>query len=516
MKLRFGQIFLVASIISLIVTILWLAYPSSNRMYHIILTGIGRGRMHPYKAKFEPYKGRRMGGAAGMATVIKETVVSFSGEPFNIFSLGTEISGTADSYFTRGLSIVKILNILGIEAMLPGNIEFSYGQKRLAELAEEAQFALVSSNITETESGRTPGFISPELILNPGLGLKIGVMGITSPETPNLTARSNIEGLAFARPDESLRLRVEALRRSGVDLVVLLTQYSRERITLGDWKAIASAAPDICVMLDYDIEAPSPLRKDGIVVTTISGYNQTKEIDVLDLEITPPPVRIVRIAGRRILVDHAEINADEDVEALVEQLTRQTRDLRDSMVGSFAEDYGKSYSSECFIGNMITDAMRAESGCEIAMQNSGGIQNNIQAGDFTLGDLFSIMPFDNQMVKMELKGSDILELLKIAASRQRGVLQVSGLSYTFRHRSPVDYALVAAKTGETAVDPEKYYSVITNNFLADGGDNFLPFRNGRNLSYGRQQRDVVKDYIAGLSRSGPVSLRIEGRVVAEE
>ena len=126
------------------------------------------------------------------------------------------------------------------------------------------------------------------------------------------------------------------------------------------------------------------------------------------------------------------------------------------------------------------------------------------------------MPFDNQMVKMELKGSDILELLKIAASRQRGVLQVSGLSYTFRHRSPVDYALVAAKTGETAVDPEKYYSVITNNFLADGGDNFLPFRNGRNLSYGRQQRDVVKDYIAGLSRSGPVSLRIEGRVVAEE
>lgn len=135
MKLRFGQIFLVASIISLIVTILWLAYPSSNRMYHIVLTGIGRGRMHPYKAKFEPYKGRRMGGAAGMATVIKETVASFTGEPYNIFSLGTEISGTADSYFTRGLSIVKILNMLGIEAMLPGNIEFSYGQKRLAELA---------------------------------------------------------------------------------------------------------------------------------------------------------------------------------------------------------------------------------------------------------------------------------------------------------------------------------------------------------------------------------------------
>jgi 2',3'-cyclic-nucleotide 2'-phosphodiesterase (5'-nucleotidase family) len=475
---------------------------------------MGRGRIHPHKAKFKPYQGRKMGGAAGMATVIKEAVASFSGEPFNIFSLGTEISGTADAYFTRGSSVISVMNALGVEAMLPGNIEFSYGWHRLAELAQEAEFAFVSSNISEAGSGRTPAFLSPELLLNPGLGLKIAVVGITSPATPNLTARANVAGLEFSEPDESMRLRIEALRKSGADLVVMLTQYSRDRISRAEWQAIASAGPDICVMLDYEIEAPTPFKKDGVVVATVSGYNQTKEIDILDLELTPPPVAIVRISGRRIPVDHAEITPDPEVLAIAEQATRQTRAQRDSYIGSFADDYARSYNFECPVGNMITDAMRAETGCEIAIQNSGGIQSNIQAGDFTLGDLFSVMPFDNQMVQMELTGRDLLELLKISATRQRGVLQVSGMKYAFSAGEAAEVKKVTV--GEADLRPDKVYSVSTNNFLADGGDNFTVFQRGSNIRFGRQQRDVVKDYIAFLSASGSVRLQVEGRIVVEE
>ncbi|MDD3147485.1 MAG: bifunctional UDP-sugar hydrolase/5'-nucleotidase [Candidatus Riflebacteria bacterium] len=516
MKLRFGQIFLVASIISLIVTVLWLAYPSRNRSYHLILTGMGRGRIQPVKARFEPYQGRRMGGFAGMAAVIKETVASFSGEPFNIFSIGTELSGTADSYLTRGASIVKLMNALGTEAMLASNIEFTYGLQRLAELSALADFAFISSNVSESESGRVPSYLTPELILSPGMGLRVGLLGVTPPATPNLTARANVAGLEFAQPDESLRMRVEALRKAGVDLVILLTQYSRDRITLSEWRAVASAAPDVCVLLDFDMEAPPVVRKDGIVVTTISGYNQTKEIDVLDLELTPPPVRIVKTGRRRLPVDLAEITPDDDMLALVEQETRQTKALRETMVGQFAEDYNKSYNSECYIGNLITDAMLAETKAEIAFQNSGGIQGNIQAGDFTLGDLYSVMPFDNQMVQMQLKGSDVLEVLKIAAGRQRGVLQVAGLRYTYKNDGAGNFALKTARIGDVDIDPERLYQVAVNNFLADGGDNFLPFQRGQSLVSGRQQRDVVRDHIAALSREGPVSLRIEGRIVAEE
>lgn len=490
-------------------------YPSPNRSYHLVLTGMSKGRIRPFKAKFKPYQGKRMGGAAGVSAVVKEAVKSFEGSPHNLFSVGSEISGTADAYFTRGSAIVKIMNAIGIEAMLVGNIEYTYGQRRLAELADQAEFRFVSSNVSEVDSERAPDYISPGLFFNPGGGLKVGVIGLTPPTTPTLTALSNIAGLDFAAPGDFLRLQVEAMRKAGADLVVLLTLYNRDRIKSDEWRAIASAAPDICVMVDFDIDAPPAVRRDGVVIKTVSGYNQSKEVDVLDLEITPPPVRIVAWKGRRLAVNHAEITADPDVAKVVDAVTRENREARDRYIGEFAADYQHQWDRECPIGNMITDAMLAESGCDIAFHNSGGIQSNIQAGDFSVGDLFSMMPFDNQMVMMQLTGSEIEQLLRLSASLQRGLLQVAGASYEFSKRDE-SFALDSFTIGGAPVDPDRMYSVCTNNFLADGGDNFTPFRNGRQMQYGRQQRDVVSDYVAQRSADAPLRLSTEGRIIRRD
>lgn len=512
MKIRFSQIFLVASIISVVITALWLMYPTQNRSYHLVLTGMSRGRIHPFKAKFKPYQNKRMGGAAGTATVIKEEIASFAGAPFNVFSLGSMISGTADSYFSRGSAVIQTMRETGIEAMLPGNLEFSYGQQRLAELAEEAGFAFISSNISEAESGRAPSYLYPEKIFNPGGGLKVGLLGISPPETPNLTAKSNIAGLEFTPPDESLKTRVATLRKAGADIVVVLTMFSRDRIKITEWQPIASAAPDICILLDYEIEAPLTVRRDGVIVKTVSGYNQSKEVDILDLELKYDPVRIVGFTGRRVAVNHAEITPDPAVAAVAERLTVQTRKLKDTMIGRFADDYQRSYTEECAIGNLIVDAMYAEGGCDIALHNSGGIQNNIQAGDFTIGDLFAMMPFDNQMVTMTLSGSDVIELLKLSASLQRGLLQIAGGSYTFVNNSATDFELKEALIGGEPIVADKNYRVSTNSFLAEGGDNFTIFARGSNLEFGRQQRDVVKEFVQKNSAVQPMSLNIASRI----
>jgi 2',3'-cyclic-nucleotide 2'-phosphodiesterase (5'-nucleotidase family) len=291
--------------------------------------------------------------------------------------------------------------------------------------------------------------------------------------------------------------------------------YSRDRIRLGEWRAIASAAPDICVMLDYEIEAPAVVRRDGIIVKTVSGYNQSKEIDILDLQLSGAPLKIVGFAGRRIAVDHQEIQPDQQVAAVAEIMTRQTRDIKDTLIGSFAGDYQRSYNSECPIGNMIADAMLAESGCDLALHNSGGIQNNIQAGDFTLGDLFSMMPFDNQLVQMELTGQELADILALSASLQRGLLQIAGGSYSFVNNSGNDYAVKSILIGGQPLEPQRSYSVCTNSFLAEGGDNFSGFASGRKLQFGRQQRDVVREYIIRCCASAPMSLATDGRIVRE-
>lgn len=511
-----SRLFLIISVILAVFVAFWLFSPEDSGRYHLVLTGVSKGRIHPFRAKFEPYRGKRMGGAAGMSTLIKETVASFSGEPFNIVSIGSEISGTADAYFTRGSAVISAMNGLGIELMLVGNIEFTFGQERLRELKKEADFTFLSSNISESGTGQTPDYISPEIILYPGSGLRIGVVGLTPPSTPDLTAKGNVVGLEFALPGDELKNRIDSLRKAGVDLVVLLTLYDRNRISYEEWQAITKARPDVCVLLDYEIEEPPPFMKDGIVVKTLSGYNQSKEIDILDLEISGHPARIKAFYGRRLAVNHAEIDPDPEIKKIVDKATRKVWAIKKEVIAEFAKDYQREYSHECPIGNLIADAMKHETGTDIAIQNSGGIQSDINSGEFTFGDLFNVLPFDNQVVTLELSGSDLLELFTQSASKRRGILQVSGASYSFANRGRDDYELKELLIGESPVETDKYYSVSTNSFLQDGGDNFLAFKAGRKLAYGRQQRDVVRDYLKKLAREGSIELETYGRVKVEE
>ncbi len=513
---RLGQVFLVFSILVLIIVVFVLLKPSGNSRYHLIISGISKGRIHPFKAKFRPYKGKKMGGAAGIATVVKETVASFSGEPFNYLSVGSEISGTADAYFTRGLAVVKALNGCNLEGMLVGNIEFTFGQERLKELSAQSEFPFLSSNIHEAGTEHTPSYINPELILTPGRGLKIGIVGITPPNTPDLTSKGNVLGLEFLPPDSSLKKRIANLRQASVDLVVLLTLYDKERISPAEWTAIADAQPDICVMLDYQVDNPPAIMKDGIIIKTVSGYNKSKEIDVLDLELSGKPVKVISFAGRRIPVNLGEVDPDKKVQEIIDNETRQVGAIKEKVIGSFAGDYKRMFSQECPIGNMITDAMRDSTGAEIAIQNSGGIQNNIREGEMTFGDLFDVMPFDNQLVTMNLSGNDLLELFTNSASIRRGILQVSGCSYKFANRGFNDYELKEVLVDGSPVVATQTYSVTTNSFLADGGDNFLAFKRGRNLQYGLQLRDAVQKYIEKQSMNGPIELSISGRVVRSE
>ena len=332
-----------------------------------------------------------------------------------------------------------------------------------------------------------------------------------------MATKESVAGLKFLEPSEILKKRVDAVREKGADLVALLTEYNKEYINSEEWAAIASASPDICLMLDSDIEAPVPFIKDGVIVYTISSYNQTKEIDFLNLEITKKrPVEIVGLSSKRIATNLAEYDEDSKVSSVVDKATADIRAFRDTVIGKFAKDYAKSYYKECPIGDLITDQMIKETGADVAFQNSGSIHNNIAEGPFTNGDLFTVMPFANTIVLMDLKGSDILELLNISASRQRGVLQVSGLEYSYFYRNKNTFSLKSAKIKGEDIIPDKVYRVATNNFLKDGGDNYTPFTRGENIVLGRSQRDVIREYIMAQSAIAPVELKTDGRIMVEE
>jgi len=511
---RFSLVFFLLGTLLLAATIWWLVKPLGQQRLHLVFTGLSKGHIQPFLARFAPYKDQLMGGAAHKAAKLQELVASFSGEPFCIFSAGSEISGTADAYFTRGTAVIEALNSYRLDAMLVGNLEFTFGHTRLEELGKIARFPLLSSNITEEGSEASPPFIHSELLLSPGNGLRVGVLGLTPPTTPELTARGNVNGLRFLPPGPELAAQITRLRGKGADIVVLLTLTDRERVGQPEWDAIVAAKPDVISMVDFNVDAPPPVRQDGIVIKTVSGYNQGKELDVLDLELLPG-TGVISFHGRRIPIESNRVTPDPMVETLLQKAVGDITRIKTEQIGSFAADYERKYDLECPIGNLVADAMRTLTGADVALQNSGGIQSNIRRGPFTLGDLYNVLPFDNQIVTMSLSGQDLLEVLTTAASLRRGVLQISGGSYTFANRSNDDFELKDVTIGGKPLEPGQGYKVAVNSFLSEGGDEFRGFKRGRSREYGPIQREAVKAYIATMCASGPLDLRVEGRIHKE-
>ncbi len=497
---RLDRLMLAGAALVLLAAIAWVLMPSGARQYHLIISGLRKGQIASFTARFHPYKDRHVGGAAHAVTLLDDLIASLSGRPFNVVSLGNDLSGSSEAYFSRGQAVVETMNCFHLDAMLIGNLDLSFGASRLRELRSTAAFPFLSSNMVDEGTLQPPDYLIPELLLKHDSHLSVGLLGLTPPDTPHLTASNNVQGLRFLSAAKALPERAARLRKSGATLIVLLTLFDRNRLPQETWDAIRTAAPDIVIMLDFDVEPPLPHLRDGILVKTINGYNQGKEIDLLSLELTAAG-RIDRFASRRIPVFSDELVPHPRTRTITEEAQQRIAEVRSELITVFPQSLEKQYASECPIGNLITDAMRRSTGCDLAFHNSGGIQSNIASGPFSRGDLYNVLPFDNEMVTMDLTGQSILELLTLSASLKRGILQISGGSYTFANRSIDDYELKEVRIGDELLQATRTYRITTNSFLADGGDEYRPFQQGKNQIVGPLVRDVFSAFLTANSAS---------------
>lgn len=144
--------------------------------------------------------------------------------------------------------------------------------------------------------------------------------------------------------------------------------------------------------------------------------------------------------------------------------------------------------------------------------NPGGIRNDLDAGDITWGELYGIQPFGNQLIKMDLTGQDIREILN--QQWQKGttrMLQISGIQYTWDAIKPNGEKVtnIRLANGEELVST-KTYSVVANAFLASGGDGFVSFKNGKNTETGPNDFEALVDYVKQVKE--PIQPIIDGRI----
>lgn len=474
------------------------------------------------------------GGQAILASVIEQ--IRAEGGNNLLIDAGDRFTGSLFHTQYLGQDSVQIMNLLGYDVMVLGNHEFDNGDDVLREFVENVEFPVITANMS-FEGSPLEGLVQPSTILEVG-GEQIGVVGLVAPDSgvlsspgPNLVFFDNLTEIAQAE--------IDALTEQGINKIVLLTHIginADQAVIEGVTGADIVIGGHSHTLLSNSIAGASgeyPLAFEsaaGEPVIYVQAGANTEFLGRLDVEFDADGV-LADWEGDTIFLSRY-IAPNAEMADLVTELAGPIEELRAQPVGESAVflvgDRTVCRVEECNLGNLITDAVLADTGADIVIQNGGGIRADIAEGTVTLGDVLTVLPFGNLVSTMDLTGADVIAALENGVSQIRltddGLIQrdgasgrfpqVAGISYTFDPTQEPGSRIVEVLLADgSPIDPEATYFVATNDFMRNGGDGYVMFaENAMNpYDFGKPLDQVVADYIA---ENAPVAPEVEGRITA--
>ncbi len=443
------------------------------------------------------------GGAAYFGAMIL-TEKSANPEGSILLASGDMFQGTPISNIFRGKPVTEIMNYLGFDATAPGNHEFDWGWPELQKIMAQSRFPYLAANLVNKNGSAAPGI--KKFIYLERKGVKVAVIGIITPETAFSTNPNNVKAFRFQEPEKILPVLISRARKDGAKLIIVLSHCGLDRD-----RAIAERVPGIDVIVgghSHTAVTPPFLVERTIIVQAGSWGNY---LGVLDLELDASSGRVLKYSHDNLknVISGPDSPSDKKIDAIVRQYGEKIKREFSRVVGETKTDLLRNPDSESNLGDLICDAMRREAAAQIAFYNSGGIRANIYKGKIRLEQAFETLPFDNLIVSMDLTGNQIREILEHSAAREFGIIQISGMKVKVNPGNPRGSRVVEALVNSRRLDSDRTYRVVTNEFLAAGGDRYVSFKQGKNIIYGDDVRDIFVRY---LEKNSPVSPRVEGRI----
>jgi 5'-nucleotidase len=521
----------------------------------------------------------RWGGVATLSAYV-DALRATHGNRLLLVDSGDMWQGTLESNLFEGEPVVLAYNAMGYAAAAVGNHEFDYGPTgttktiasdpaddplgALKRNASTARFPLLSANMTDKATGRTPSW-AKRWILADVAGAKIGIIGISTPDTPNVTIGLNVRTLQFGDPVEATVSAAREARAAGADAIVVIAHMGGRCRDVSNVMDTASCEPDHEVM-EYLKALPqgtidvyfaghthSQMRQfiNGVAVTQTWPYSS--HFSTVDLFVDTAANRV--LSDRTNIRPHTNIcpavysgterceprdakpelalvprtfegrtiQPDARVAAVVQPYLDRTASKKNERLGvTVTAEFTRTGTRESALGTLLTDAFREEFKTDFAIMNSGGIRANLRSGDLIYGDIFEVSPFDNYPTVVLMTGQQIIDMLRAASTGERGLFQVSGLRYTIDAARDADKPigqrnrLVSVNLLDgSPIDPAKTYSVVMPDFLAYGGDGMQDIlsktpRESVRIYQERPMRDVLVDVLK--RRGAPISPKTDGRI----
>lgn len=477
-------------------------------------------------------KGECFGGIARLSSQINalRDELRADGQNVVVLDAGDQYQGSLFYTTYKGKDTVEFMNAIGFDAMAVGNHEFDDGPEGLAILADGVAFPVTSGNLDLSQSNVLKGKVKDSVTLDVG-GEKIGIVSALAMDTPETASPG--DQVIFQDDIDSLKADVAELTDAGVTKIIALTHsgYRRDQEFAAEVTGIDAIIGGHSHTLLGDMEGaegPYPTLvkvADGADVPVATAYAYGKYLGHLVLTWNDAG-KLIKAEGAPVLLD-ASVAPDPAIAARVAEMAAPIEALKQKTVATIAApiggDRGACRLRECEMGNLVADAMLdrvRDQGISIALMNGGGLRASIDAGPVTMGEVLTVLPFQNTISTFQLSGADLVTALENGASRYEDgagrFAQVAGVKYTVDPAKPAGARIAevqVAKDGDwVPIDRDATYGIVSNNYLRSGGDGYDIFDTAARNAYdfGPDLADVLAEYLA---RQGPdFAPKLDGRI----
>jgi 5'-nucleotidase len=484
-----------------------------------------------FHARFEPInkydsgcgaednaEGKCFGGSARLVSAI-EAARARAGNSILVDG-GDQFQGTLFYTYYKGKLTARMMNKMGYDAMTVGNHEFDDGPEVLRGFMDAVNFPVLMSNADVSREPLLAGKLPKSVVIEKG-GEKIGLIGLTPQDTDELASPG--PNIIFTDPADAVQDEVDKLTEMGIDKIIVL---SHSGFGVDQRVAAATTGVDVIVgghsntLLSNTNEraaGPYPVMVGDTAI--VQAYAYGKFLGELNVTFDDAG-KVIEAVGEPILMD-AAVPEDDATVAAIAEAAKPLQEIRDRVVAvtevEIGGDRAVCRAQECSMGNLIADAMLArvrDQSIDVAIQNGGGIRASIDAGEVTMGEVLTVLPFQNTLSTFQVTGAVLLEALENGVSQvEEGAgrfPQVAGMSFTFDASAPAGARVSEAMIGGEPIDPARLYGVVSNNYVRTGGDGYKMFVNAQNAyDFGPDLADVTAEYLA---QNAPYKPYTDGRI----
>lgn len=455
---------------------------------------------------------------------------------------GDLFQGTVPSNFSKGAAVIAAYNALGYDGAAVGNHEFDFGPEAgeadvlgaLRKRMEESSFPFLSCNVFVKATGKRPDWknFAPSKLLTIG-GIKVGLIGASTPETPLVTIPAHVASLEFREPAPLVKAEAQRLRKQGAQLIVLTTHIggdcrdNEHFEELGSCKddselfRLARALPKglVDVIVAGHTHKYVAHHVNGIAVSE-AGFD-AKSFGWIEACVGPKGAVTTRLhtpqdlclstwdeggCGPRdfssgvvpaTFLDRP-VHACAKVKAVVEPFIERVRAAQEQPIGvELQGPLVRARDRLSRLGFLVAEGIRqAIPGAQIGLTNAGGVRADLAPGTVRYGQVFQVLPFDNRVVGLRLTGEQLESFILAPLSSGHGFPQLAGATLELVEGKP---HLTLADGA--AIDPKREYLLATNDFLANGGDGAKPVINSLAPDHRENTPTLVRDaFIAHLKR----------------